>query len=41
MKPGGYIFLGHSESMSRISSMFKVRKFGDVIAYQKPLAGGA
>lgn len=37
MKPGAYIFLGHSESMSRISSMFKVRKFGDVIAYQKPL----
>lgn len=41
MKPGGFIFLGHSESMSRISSMFKVRKFGDVIAYQKPSIGSA
>jgi chemotaxis protein methyltransferase CheR len=40
MKPGGYIFLGHSESMSRISSMFKIKRFGDVIAYQKPMTGG-
>jgi len=34
--PGGFIFLGHSESMSRISSLFRVRKFPDAIAYQKP-----
>jgi len=40
LNPGGYIFLGHSESMSRISSLFKVRKFGDVIVYQKPLFEG-
>jgi len=37
LNPGGYICLGHSESMSRISSLFKVRKFSDAIVYQKPL----
>lgn len=37
LAPGGFIFLGHSESMSRISSLFKVRKFKDALAYQKPL----
>jgi chemotaxis protein methyltransferase CheR len=36
MNPGAFIFLGHSESMSRMSSMFKLRKFGSVIIYQKP-----
>ncbi|MDQ7048171.1 MAG: protein-glutamate O-methyltransferase CheR [Enterobacterales bacterium] len=36
LNPGGFIFLGHSESMSRISSLFKVRKFPKAIAYQKP-----
>lgn len=40
LNPGGFIFLGHSESMSRISSLFKVRKFGDVIVYQKPNGDG-
>ena len=39
MKPGGYICLGHSESMSRFSSLYKVRKFPDAIVYQKPLEG--
>lgn len=37
MKPGGFICLGHSESMSRVSSLYKVRKFSDAIVYQKPL----
>jgi chemotaxis protein methyltransferase CheR len=37
LNPGGYICLGHSESMSRISSLFKVRKFPDAIVYQKAL----
>jgi chemotaxis protein methyltransferase CheR len=37
MKPGAYICLGHSESMSRFSSLFKVRKFPEAIVYQKPL----
>ena len=37
MKIGGFICLGHSESMSRISSLFRVRKFPEAIVYQKPL----
>ncbi|MFT5716810.1 MAG: chemotaxis protein methyltransferase CheR [Oleiphilaceae bacterium] len=36
LNPGGFIFLGHSESMSRISSLYKVKKFPKAIAYQKP-----
>jgi len=36
LNSGGYIFLGHSESMSRISSLFKVRKFPKAMVYQKP-----
>lgn len=39
MTPGGFICLGHSESMSRISSLFSVRKFPDAMVYQKPLDG--
>jgi len=35
--PGGFICLGHSESMSRMSSMFLPRKFGDTIVYQRPI----
>ncbi|MGA2128053.1 MAG: protein-glutamate O-methyltransferase CheR [Xanthobacteraceae bacterium] len=35
--PGGFICLGHSESMSRISSLFVPRKFMNTIVYQKPL----
>lgn len=38
LNPGGFICLGHSESMSRISSLFKVRRFPDAIVYQKPEA---
>jgi len=33
--PNGFIFLGHSESMSRISPVFRVRKFKNAIIYQK------
>jgi chemotaxis protein methyltransferase CheR len=32
---GGFICLGHSESMSRISSLFEIRKFPQAIVYQK------
>ncbi|MFC4157886.1 CheR family methyltransferase [Chitinimonas lacunae] len=39
LNPGGYICLGHSESMSRISSLFQVRKFPEAIVYQKPIEG--
>jgi chemotaxis protein methyltransferase CheR len=36
LHPGGFICLGHSESMGRISANFKVRKFDDAIVYQRP-----
>lgn len=34
--PGGFICLGHTESMSRISPLFDVRSFADAIVYQRP-----
>jgi chemotaxis protein methyltransferase CheR len=34
--PGGYICLGHTESMSRISPLFDVCRFSDAIVYQRP-----
>jgi chemotaxis protein methyltransferase CheR len=34
--PGGFICLGHTESMSRISSLFDVARFSDAIVYQRP-----
>jgi chemotaxis protein methyltransferase CheR len=37
LNPGGYLCLGHSESMSRISSLFEVRKFPEAIVYRKSL----
>lgn len=37
LRPGGFICLGHTESMSRISSLFDVRRFADAIVYQRPL----
>jgi chemotaxis protein methyltransferase CheR len=40
LKPGGFICLGHTESMSRISSLFEVRRFADAIVYQRPLEAG-
>lgn len=36
LNPGGFVLLGHSESMSRISSLYRVRKFPEAIVYQKP-----
>jgi len=38
LAPGGFICLGHSESMTRMSSLFTIRKFPDAIVYQKPRA---
>lgn len=35
LNPGGFLCLGHSESMSRISSLYQVRKFSDAVVYQK------
>ena len=40
LAPGGFICLGHSESMSRISPLFEVCRFADAIVYRKPLRGG-
>jgi len=37
MRPGGFLCLGHAESMSRISSIYKIRKFPEAIVYQKTL----
>jgi chemotaxis protein methyltransferase CheR len=38
LSPGGFICLGHSESMSRVSSLFKLRRFPAALIYQKPQA---
>lgn len=35
LEPGGFIFLGHSESMSRITPIFRLRRFKEAIIYQK------
>jgi chemotaxis protein methyltransferase CheR len=40
LRPGGYIFLGHSESMSRISPIFTPQRFPEGIVYQRPIRGG-
>jgi chemotaxis protein methyltransferase CheR len=37
LAPGGFICLGHSESMSRISPLFDVCRYADAIVYQRPL----
>lgn len=39
LAPGGFICLGHTESMSRISPLFEGRRFDDAIVYQRPEAG--
>ncbi|MCX7946693.1 MAG: protein-glutamate O-methyltransferase CheR [Hydrogenophilus sp.] len=36
LNPGGYLCLGHSESMSRITSLFEIVKFPEAIIYRKP-----
>ena len=36
LAPGGFVCLGHSESMSRMTSLFVPRKIHDTIVYQKP-----
>lgn len=35
LNKGGYIFLGHSESVGRITTAFKVKKFGSNVVYYK------
>jgi len=34
--PGGYLFLGHAESLARVSSAFLPIRFQGAIVYQKP-----
>ena len=36
LNPGGYLFLGHSESVGRVTSAFKLIRSGEHLAYQKP-----
>ncbi|AWN47053.1 chemotaxis protein CheR [Methylobacterium terrae] len=36
LKPGGFLCLGHTESMARIPSRFVTRRFPDAIVYQRP-----
>lgn len=36
LNPGGFVCLGHSESMSRITSLFSIKKYPEAIVYQKP-----
>lgn len=38
LKPGGFLCLGHSESLSRIDSGFVTKRFDEALVYQKPLA---
>jgi chemotaxis protein methyltransferase CheR len=35
LNPHGFLCLGHSESMSRISDRFEVRRFADAVVYQR------
>jgi len=35
LAPGGFVFLGHSESMARMSSLYAPRRFPEAIIYQK------
>lgn len=36
LRRDGYIYLGHSESVTRITDSFKVKRIGSTIAYYKP-----
>jgi chemotaxis methyl-accepting protein methylase len=38
LEPGGYLFLGHSESLSKMPVNFQAIVLGDCILYRKPTA---
>jgi chemotaxis protein methyltransferase CheR len=38
LRPGGFICLGHTESMARINDQFDLRRFPSAIVYQRPAA---
>ncbi|MDQ7087337.1 MAG: protein-glutamate O-methyltransferase CheR [Acidobacteriota bacterium] len=39
LNPGGFLFLGASESVGRITAAFQLTKLGDQVFYRKPQAG--
>ena len=41
LRPGGFLFLGHSESMSRISPIFDPVRLPEGIVYQRPAIGAS
>jgi chemotaxis protein methyltransferase CheR len=41
LEPGGYLFLGHSESIARVPVKFQAIVLGDCILYRKPSADSA
>jgi len=38
LEPGGYLFLGHSESISKMTVKFQAIVLKDCILYRKPTA---
>jgi chemotaxis methyl-accepting protein methylase len=38
LEPGGYLFLGHSESISKMPVKFQAIVLNDCILYRKPTA---
>jgi chemotaxis protein methyltransferase CheR len=38
LNPGGYLFIGHSETLTSISNKFEVIEVGGIFLYRKPLA---
>ena len=36
LRPGGFLCLGHTESMGRIDDRYEVRRFADAVVYQRP-----
>ncbi len=41
LAPGGYLLLGHAESLSRITNRFAPIRFPGAMVYQKPLEGSS
>ena len=37
LRPGGFLLLGHTESMARIDDRFEVVRFADAVVYQRPV----
>ena len=38
LRPGGFLLLGHTESMARIDDRFEVVRLADAVVYQRPEA---